>query len=70
MPSAVAEEESSPECVKQVTSPSSPDKAESMDHLPPAGKVAGSAFPVIHVQVICTNTLMKTSFHYGLNLGL
>ncbi|OXB54734.1 hypothetical protein ASZ78_011052 [Callipepla squamata] len=38
VPSAVAEEESSPECVKQVTSPSSLDKAESMDHLPPAAR--------------------------------
>uniref|UniRef100_A0A8C9LA18 Coiled-coil and C2 domain containing 1B n=1 Tax=Pavo cristatus TaxID=9049 RepID=A0A8C9LA18_PAVCR len=38
VPSAVAEEESSPEHVKQVTSPSSPDKAESMDRLPPAAK--------------------------------
>ncbi|XP_031458342.1 coiled-coil and C2 domain-containing protein 1B isoform X2 [Phasianus colchicus] len=38
VPSAVAEEESSPECVKQVASPSSPDKAESMDHLPPAAR--------------------------------
>ncbi|XP_072199926.1 coiled-coil and C2 domain-containing protein 1B [Excalfactoria chinensis] len=38
VPSAVAEEESSPGCVKQVTSPSSPDKAESVDHLPPAAR--------------------------------
>ncbi|XP_052521687.1 coiled-coil and C2 domain-containing protein 1B [Tympanuchus pallidicinctus] len=38
VPSAVAEEESSPECVKQVASPSSPDKAESLDHLPPAAR--------------------------------
>ncbi|NXJ38117.1 C2D1B protein, partial [Ciconia maguari] len=38
VPSAVAEEESSPEHVKQATSPSTLDKAESMDHLPPAAK--------------------------------
>ncbi|XP_010714422.1 coiled-coil and C2 domain-containing protein 1B [Meleagris gallopavo] len=38
VPSAVAEEESSPECVKQVASPSSPDKAEPVDHLPPAAR--------------------------------
>ncbi|XP_076196321.1 coiled-coil and C2 domain-containing protein 1B [Aptenodytes patagonicus] len=35
VPSAVAEEESSPEHVKRATSPSTLDKAESMDHLPP-----------------------------------
>lgn len=55
VPSAVAEEESSHEHVKRVTSPSTLDKAESMDHLPPAGKVKGSSFPVIQVQVVCTS---------------
>ncbi|KFP53841.1 Coiled-coil and C2 domain-containing protein 1B, partial [Cathartes aura] len=38
VPSAVAEEESSPEHVKRATSPSTVDKAESMDHLPPAAR--------------------------------
>ncbi|NXC45214.1 C2D1B protein, partial [Penelope pileata] len=38
VPSAVAEEESSPEHAKQATSPSSLGKAESMDHLPPAAR--------------------------------
>ncbi|XP_010288188.1 PREDICTED: coiled-coil and C2 domain-containing protein 1B [Phaethon lepturus] len=38
VPSAVAEEESSPEHVKPATSPSTLDKAESMDHLPPAAR--------------------------------
>ncbi|NWI32846.1 C2D1B protein, partial [Sula dactylatra] len=38
VPSAVAEEESSPEHVKRATSPSILDKAESMDHLPPAAR--------------------------------
>ncbi|NXK22917.1 C2D1B protein, partial [Arenaria interpres] len=38
VPSAVAEEESSPEHVKRATSPSTQDKAESMDHLPPAAR--------------------------------
>ncbi|NXU30313.1 C2D1B protein, partial [Thalassarche chlororhynchos] len=38
VPSAVAEEESSPEHVKRATSPSTLDKAESMDHLPPAAR--------------------------------
>ncbi|XP_074953719.1 coiled-coil and C2 domain-containing protein 1B [Phalacrocorax aristotelis] len=38
VPSAVAEEESSPEHVKQATSASTLDKAESMDSLPPAAK--------------------------------
>uniref|UniRef100_A0A8C3B8P5 Coiled-coil and C2 domain-containing protein 1B n=1 Tax=Cairina moschata TaxID=8855 RepID=A0A8C3B8P5_CAIMO len=38
VPSAVAEEESSPEHVKQATSPSTLDKAESVDHLPPAAR--------------------------------
>ncbi|XP_010154361.1 PREDICTED: coiled-coil and C2 domain-containing protein 1B [Eurypyga helias] len=37
-PSAVAEEESSPEHAKRATSPSSLDKAESADHLPPAAR--------------------------------
>ncbi|KFQ61445.1 Coiled-coil and C2 domain-containing protein 1B, partial [Pelecanus crispus] len=37
VPSAVAEE-SSPEHVKRATSPSTLDKAESMDHLPPAAR--------------------------------
>ncbi|XP_050756650.1 coiled-coil and C2 domain-containing protein 1B [Gymnogyps californianus] len=38
VPSAVAEEESSPERVKRAASPSTLDKAESMDHLPPAAR--------------------------------
>ncbi|NWH44420.1 C2D1B protein, partial [Fregata magnificens] len=38
VPSAVAEEESSPEHVKRATSPSTLDKAEPMDHLPPAAR--------------------------------
>ncbi|XP_009976359.1 PREDICTED: coiled-coil and C2 domain-containing protein 1B [Tauraco erythrolophus] len=38
VPSAVAEEESSPENVKLATSPSTLDKAEAMDHLPPAAR--------------------------------
>ncbi|NXH73923.1 C2D1B protein, partial [Hydrobates tethys] len=38
VPSAVAGEESSPETVKPATSPSTLDKAESMDHLPPAAR--------------------------------
>ncbi|XP_010002325.1 PREDICTED: coiled-coil and C2 domain-containing protein 1B [Chaetura pelagica] len=38
VPSAVAEEESSPERLKQATSPSTLDKAESMDHLPAAAR--------------------------------
>ncbi|NXN58444.1 C2D1B protein, partial [Rynchops niger] len=38
VPSAVAEEESSPEHVKRAVSPSTLDKAESMDHLPPAAR--------------------------------
>ncbi|XP_035188760.1 coiled-coil and C2 domain-containing protein 1B [Oxyura jamaicensis] len=38
VPSAVAEEESSPERVKQATSPSTRDKAESENHLPPAAR--------------------------------
>ncbi|KAM6327234.1 coiled-coil and C2 domain-containing protein 1B isoform 2-T2 [Podargus strigoides] len=38
VPSAVAEEESSPEHVKQAASPPTLDKAESMDHLPPAAR--------------------------------
>lgn len=38
VPSAVAEEESSREHVKRATSPSTLDKAESMDHLPPAAR--------------------------------
>ncbi|NWX21046.1 C2D1B protein, partial [Aegotheles bennettii] len=38
VPSAVAEEESSPEHQKQATSPSTLGKAESMDHLPPAAR--------------------------------
>ncbi|KAM9620588.1 coiled-coil and C2 domain-containing protein 1B isoform 1-T5 [Morphnus guianensis] len=38
VPSAVAEEESSPEHVKRATSPSTLDKAESMDHLPLAAR--------------------------------
>ncbi|NXP15275.1 C2D1B protein, partial [Thinocorus orbignyianus] len=38
VPSAVAEEESSPEHVKRATSSSALDKAESMDHLPPAAR--------------------------------
>ncbi|KAM6129266.1 coiled-coil and C2 domain-containing protein 1B isoform 2-T3 [Phoenicopterus ruber ruber] len=38
VPSAAAEEESSPEHVKRAASPSTLDKAESMDHLPPAAR--------------------------------
>ncbi|KAM6305625.1 coiled-coil and C2 domain-containing protein 1B [Aegotheles albertisi] len=38
VPSAVAEEESSPEHLKRATSPSTLGKAESMDHLPPAAR--------------------------------
>ncbi|KAM6199290.1 coiled-coil and C2 domain-containing protein 1B [Sarcoramphus papa] len=38
VPSAVAEEESSPEHVKRAASPSTLDKAESVDHLPPAAR--------------------------------
>ncbi|XP_009574616.1 PREDICTED: coiled-coil and C2 domain-containing protein 1B [Fulmarus glacialis] len=38
VPSAVAEEESSPEHVKRAASPSTLDKADSMDHLPPAAR--------------------------------
>ncbi|XP_009560248.2 coiled-coil and C2 domain-containing protein 1B [Cuculus canorus] len=38
IPSAIAEEESSPEHAKRATSPSTLDKAESMDRLPPAAK--------------------------------
>ncbi|NWQ94870.1 C2D1B protein, partial [Burhinus bistriatus] len=38
VPSAVAEEESSPELLKRATSPSTLDKAESMDHLAPAAR--------------------------------
>ncbi|KFV58020.1 Coiled-coil and C2 domain-containing protein 1B, partial [Tyto alba] len=38
VPSAVAEEESSLEHVKRATSPSALDKAESVDHLPPAAR--------------------------------
>ncbi|KAM6414865.1 coiled-coil and C2 domain-containing protein 1B [Rhynochetos jubatus] len=37
-PSAVAEEESSPEHAKRATSPSTLGKAESVDHLPPAAR--------------------------------
>ncbi|XP_037260812.1 coiled-coil and C2 domain-containing protein 1B isoform X1 [Falco rusticolus] len=38
VPSALAEEESSPEHVKRAASPSTLGKAESMDHLPPAAR--------------------------------
>nr|XP_009938054.1 PREDICTED: coiled-coil and C2 domain-containing protein 1B [Opisthocomus hoazin] len=38
VPSAVAEEESSPEHVQRAPSPATPDKAGSMDHLPPAAR--------------------------------
>lgn len=35
---STAAQESSPEHLKRAASPSTLDKAESMDHLPPAGK--------------------------------